>query len=231
MSLNQQIVRDKTEAIAAQLSIDEDAAFLRYAHSLVTGDSALNVDDSDLVDGGQDKQIDAITLSEKDDSLEVYVTQAKNAPSFSSNALIQLGNGLRWLFESSRTELNQLCNHTLRDRILEYRSLLSALGPSNIEIVVRFCSLGETKMLSDEFRQELERIRASYDAGTFERFSIEPWGADEIVSEARFYERRARRVDAEIKIRYDANTPSMIRYHSSDLKGLICFASVGSGKS
>jgi hypothetical protein len=227
MSLDEQIVRDKVAALSSQLAVEEDDAFLRYVHALITGDSVLNVDDSDIVDGGQDKQIDAITLAERDAGLQVFITQAKCSSSFGSNALIQLGNGLRWLFEEPRSTLARLANNALRDRILEYRSLQTEYGPSNIEIFVRFCSLGNASSISDEFNQELERIRTVYDTDTFERFSIEAWGATEIIREARGFERANRSVDADIKIRYDTNSPSLIRYHSSELKGLVCTVAGG----
>ena len=168
-----------------------------------------------------------MTLAERDAGLQVFITQAKTSSSFGSNALIQLGNGLRWLFEESRSNLAGLANSALRDRILEYRSLQTEYGPSNIEVFVRFCSFGDASATSDEFQQELERIRAAYDTDTFERFSIEPWGATEIIREARGFERANRSVDANIKIRYDTNSPSLIRYHSSELKGLVCTVSGG----
>lgn len=81
---------------------------------------------------------------------------------------------------------------------------------------------GSTTSLSDEFKQELQGIRAAYDTGTFESFSIEPIGADELVELSKIQERQTRRVDADIKIRYDANTPSLIKYFSQDLKGIVC---------
>jgi non-homologous end joining protein Ku len=73
MNLRQQMIQDRAEALAGQLHIDIDAAFMRLVHSLVTGKSTHDFDPNDVVDGGQDKQIDLITIEEDDESTDVYV--------------------------------------------------------------------------------------------------------------------------------------------------------------
>jgi hypothetical protein len=144
MNLRQQIIQDRAEALAGQLHIDIDAAFMRLVHSLVTGKSTHDFDLNDIVDGGQDKRMDLITIEGDDESTDVYVIQSKHTTSFSSNALIQLHNGLNWLFERSRKDIDTLANKALRDKILEYRATLSSLGPSNIRVHVRFVANGST---------------------------------------------------------------------------------------
>jgi hypothetical protein len=44
MNLRQQIIQDRAEALAGQLHIDIDAAFMRLVHSLVTGKSTHDFD-------------------------------------------------------------------------------------------------------------------------------------------------------------------------------------------
>jgi non-homologous end joining protein Ku len=90
MNLRQQIIQDRAEALAGQLHIDIDGAFMRLVHSLVMGKSTHDFDPNDVVDGGQDKQMDLITIEEDDESTDLYVIQSKHTTSFSSNALIQL---------------------------------------------------------------------------------------------------------------------------------------------
>lgn len=111
---------------------------------------------------------------------------------------------------------------SLRDKIIEYRNVQANLGPSNIRVSVRFVTNGLTGGLSDEFNQELALIRSEYDNDTFDQFSIEPLGCDELVDLSKAQERQTRRVDAEITIRYDANNPSLIKYYAQKLKGLVC---------
>ena len=110
----------------------------------------------------------------------------------------------------------------LRDKILEYQATLSNLGPSNIRVHVRFVANGSTQELSEEFKQELAAIRADYDNNTFEHFSIEALGCDELIDLSKAQERQTRRVDANLRLRYDTNNPSLIKYYSQDLKGLVC---------
>jgi uncharacterized membrane protein len=51
-NVRQQIIGDEVDGVAALLGLSEDAAFLRFAHHLLTGRSLHAFDDDDLVDGG-----------------------------------------------------------------------------------------------------------------------------------------------------------------------------------
>jgi hypothetical protein len=222
MSLRQQIIRDRVEQMEQLLGVNKDEAFLRLAHSLITGVSIHGFEEGDLTDGGQDKQIDTITIDEENNQATVYIIQAKNTDGFSSNSLIQMKNGLNWLYKSPRAEIRTLSNIPFKDKILEYRALQTSIGPSNIKVFVRFVTCGQTSDLSDEFKQELRAISNEFDNNTFERFSCEPVGSDELVRLINIQEKKERRINAEIKIKYDANNPSLIKYYSEDLKGLVC---------
>lgn len=222
MNLRQQIIKDRTDALTHLLRVTDDEAFMRLAYSLVTSRSVHTFDLYDVVDGGQDKQMDILAIEQDGESADVYILQTKNTTSFSSNSLIQLANGLKWVFQRSRKELDTLSNIALRDKIVEYRALLNSLGPSNIRVHVYFVTNGSTAELSDEFNQEIRAIRTDYAGGTFESFIIEAIGCDELTELSKFQERQTRRVDADIKIRYDTNNPSLIKYYSQDLKGLVC---------
>ncbi len=225
MNLRQQLINDRVEALAHALSLPPDQAFLRLAHSIVTTQSVHGFDKADLVDGGQDKQVDTITIVQDDDEAIVYIISAKNTDSFSSNAIIQMRNGLDWVFNKPKGDIATLSNAKFRDRINDLRSLLGGLGYSNVSISVVFVTNGLTADLSDEFKQEQKHILDKYDNGTFARFSFEPWGADELVSRLNALEKRNKKIDADIPIRYDANNPSLIKYHAEGLKGLICSTS------
>lgn len=222
MNLRQQIVDEQIESVASLLGVSRDEAFVRLTQSLLVGESLHAFDSDDLVEGGQDKQLDVISIKEEGGSADIYLIQVKNTDSFSSNALIQMGNGLRWVFERPRAELSALANTALRDKIYEYRSVQNSLGPSNIRIHVAFVTNGLTSDISGEFEQERRGILNTFANGTFELFNIRAYGADELVSLLNAQERRDRRIDARIRIKYDANTPSLIRYHSQGLKGFVC---------
>lgn len=222
MNLRQQIIANRVDELASTLGIEVTDAFMRLAFALVTGRSVHAFDLSDIVDGGQDKQMDVFAIVEQGDSADVFIVQTKYTDSFSSSALIQLGNGLRWVFQRPRKDLDSLTNTALRDKILEYRALQSTLGPSNIRVHVRFVTNGDASALSSEFLQELKGIREAYGNDTFEAFTIDPIGFNELTDLSKMQERQTRRVDAELKVKYDANNPSLIKYYAQDLQGLVC---------
>lgn len=200
MNLRQQIVEDEVEQVAELLGLPEDPAFLRFAHHLLTGRS-LHAFDDDLVDGGQDKQIDAITVDADDSAADVWILQAKNSPSFSSNALVQMGNGLRWILQTPKKEVETLGNQALKDKILQFRSVRSELGPSNLRVHVAFAATGSTQTLSDEFEQEMRAIRDAYSGDVFESFEIRVYGHDELLSLLKERDRKTKSIDADLKIR------------------------------
>ncbi len=222
MNLRQQIIQDHIDKTIKLLNVDKDIAFLRFSHSLITGVSVHSFDLDDFVDGGQDKQIDIITIDEASDRADVYILQVKNTDSFSSNALIQMRNGLNWIFNKTRKDVLTLKNVEFKDKILEYRALQSNLGPSNIRIFVGFVTNGISSEISDEFKQERQTINDEYDNDTFEEFEFVTYGADELVTLLKVQQRQTRRIDAEIRMKYDANNPSLIKYYAQDLKGLVC---------
>lgn len=144
MNLRQQIINERIAKTAKLLNIEEGVAFLRYAHSLITDRSIHVFDQADLVDGGQDKQIDVFTIDQDDKEATVYLLQVKNTITFSSNALIQMHNGLNWIFTKQRKDVEQLKNIKFKDKIIEYRSILGDIGPANITVVVAFIANGKT---------------------------------------------------------------------------------------
>ena len=223
MTLRQQIVEDRIDSAADLLGVDRGVAFLRFSHALVTGQSLHAFDETDIVDGGQDKQIDTIYISEEEgERADIYILQVKNTSTFSSNALIGLSNGLNWFFQTRRQELDTLANKALRDKIIEFRNTQFDLGPSNIRVYVRFIVNGDTSTLSDEYNQEANKLISEYDNDTYDLFDFSTLGSDELVELLNQEERHSRRVDGQLKIKYDANNPSLIKYHSQGLKGLVC---------
>jgi hypothetical protein len=119
MNLRQQIIQERIVKTASLLNVGEDLAFLRYAHSLITDRSIHAFNQTELTEGGQEKQIDTFTIDQDDEDATIYILQVKNTNSFSSNALIQMRNGLDWIFRKNRTDINQLQNIRFRDKILE----------------------------------------------------------------------------------------------------------------
>jgi AIPR protein len=91
----------------------------------------------------------------------------------------------------------------------------------------RFSALSKrfkvAETLSDEFEQELSVIRERYsDEDLFESFDIRAYGHDELNALLRARDRRAKSIDADLKIRYDVNKPSVISYRADELRGFVC---------
>ena len=223
MNIRQQIVESNIEATKKHLGLTDDSdAFLVFGHSLFTDKSIHSFDEYDNVDGGQDKQIDAITIEEKGGEGLIYISQVKNTDSFSSNNIIKIRNGLNWIFNKRKSEIETITNIRFKDKIKEVRDLQADLGPSNIQVKVAYITYGLSSEISNECLQERKTILEEYDNDTFDSFSIDLIGADEIVDLINSQEKKNKKISAEIKIKYDANSPSLIKYHSHGLKGIIC---------
>lgn len=224
MNLHQQLILQRIEKTAQDLGLPEDLAFIRFTHSLIVGKSMHSFDEDDLIDGSQEKQIDCITIEEDEDNATVYIFQFKNSDSFSSNTLILMRNGLEWIFNKSQSDIKQLSNLKFKDRILEYRTLQRELGPSNLKIFVIYVTMGISASLSEEFKQEIKTINDQYDNNTFAEFQLQIWGAEELVGRMNAIEKNDRKIDADIRINYDANNPSLIKYYHamSGLRGVVC---------
>lgn len=223
MDIREQIVEDQIEKLNLNLGLnDVNKAFQIFGHSLFIDNSVHSYDDNDDVDGGQDKQIDNITVEQKDGEGIIYITQAKNESSFSSNSLIQIRNGLNWVFNKKRADIDTLTNIKFRDKIKECKDLISLIGPSNIELKIAYITNALSTNISDECLQEIKSIREQFDNDTFSKFSFEMIGAIEIVDRLNAQEKKNKKIHADIQIRYDTNSPSLIKYHSHGLKGIIC---------
>ena len=222
MTVRQQIVEDHIEKTAKILGITEDNAFLIFAHSLFTDKSIHSFDPSDNVDGGQDKQIDAISIDEINDEAFIYVSQVKNEDNFSSNSVIQIRNGLEWLLLKKNSDVDTLSNKKFKDKIKLIREIRSKIGSSNIHFIVRYVCKGVSSKASEEVNQELKTILDSFDNDTYGSFKFELVGSDEIVSVLNSQDKKNKKINCDIKIVYDTNNPSLIRYQSQGLKGVIC---------
>jgi hypothetical protein len=224
MNLRQQIIADHIEKTASKLNVSNDKAFQIFGHSIFTDNSIHSFNPNDDVDGGQDKQIDSITIEESSDEATIYITQVKNEDSFSSNRIIHIRNGLQWLFEKPINDVNTITNIKFKDKIKDYRATQSNLGPSNINIKVAYITNGLSSELSGECIQEIKTITDTYDNDTFSSFTFDIIGSSELVDIINAQEKKNKKINCEIKILYDTNNPSLIKYHSQGLKGIICSA-------
>jgi hypothetical protein len=178
----------------------------------------------EIVDGGQDKQIDIIKIDDDEGRgyAHIYIIQAKNTAGFSSNTLIQMRNGLSWIFERPRSDYHNIGNHAFANKIDEIRQLRIDYGASNIEVSVFFVTTGNTQDLSHEFLQEKKVLMDTYSNLGFSDFSFQEIGALELVEVLNESERAKRQIDVDISIVYDVNRPSLLQYSTRDTRALIC---------
>lgn len=225
LSLRQQLIQSRIEEAADQLSLKPDDAFMRVVYSAVLNRSITDVQSGDLVDGGQDKQIDVISISTTEDEAVIHILCIKNEKSFQSNVLIQLRNGLDWIFAKSMKDVKGLSNGPFKERIENVRDLMKEFFPSNISVKVRYVTNGDTDNISDEVIQEKGTIKQFYDTGTFRQFDCQLWGADELVEAFQQLEKFSKKVNWDLPIVYDKNVGSLIKIHSANIRGMICTVS------
>lgn len=226
MSLRQSIIDDRLQDLCKEYGDPADLAFTRFAYGVLTATDYDELPPEDIVDGGQDKQIDVITVEEdaQAETASILIMQAKNSPSFSSNAITLLGNGLSWVFEKPKSQYEVLQNVPFVRKIQEIREIRNRLGPSNMRVAVFFVTKGKTDTLSQEFMAETEELRAKFSAGAFAEFALTIVGSSELVDLLAKQERSQKQIDDDLPIIYDRNKPSFIQYRSHGLTGLICTA-------
>ena len=226
ITLRQSIIDDRLDEYVQMSGDKPDLAFTKLAYSILRDCDYDELQPEEIVDGGEDKQLDVISIEE--DSLsgiaDVLILQTKNTTSFSSTALTLLGNGLSWVFEKRKSQYQGLRNIPLVRKIDEIREFRNRSGPSNMSIRVIFVTKGDASKLPKEFSDETEEIRTKYKAGGFLAFDIAALGAWELVELLGEQERRQRQIDDKLPILYDLNKPSYIRYSTQEMNGYICTA-------
>src|ERR1051325_10456461 len=95
----EQLILDRISNIKDAHGVVEDTAFLRYVYSMVfnTRYDDPRIED-DTVDGSADKGIDIIRIDEDRGQAFVTVLQVKNTHGFGGTNMVQLKDGLDWLF-------------------------------------------------------------------------------------------------------------------------------------
>ena len=224
MSIRQALVDDNVETVKIKLGkTKDDDAFLRYAVSMLTGESLFDFEQQDLVDGGHDKQIDTITIQEDNGSATITIIQAKYTKSFESDIIVKMKNGLDWIFTTKREEYKQLKNKALVDRIDDVRNTQRTLGPSNLSIDVYYVTNAEdSKNISNECSDEIKKIETVYDNDTYNSFSFNLISSDELIDIQEMTNVKSKNIDIDIPVIYDVNNPSIINYQQSGVQSIIC---------
>lgn len=222
--IRQTWIEEETEKVASELNEKIDMAFLMFGAATILDVSPSEIEAVDIVDGGQDKQIDYIHIEDDEDKghASINIIQAKNSKGFSSNTVIQVRNGLDWIFERPKSEIEQLENAAFKEKINEIRSLRSDYGAANISVQVYHITNGDKSKLSHEYLQEAKVLSDKYGNLGFADFLLDQLGAHELVELMNAGDRAKRKVDIDIPIIYDTNTASLIEYSQGDTKSVVC---------
>ncbi len=199
-------------------------AFQSFVTAMLFNVDYEDIQPEEIVDGGFDKQIDVIRVEDDDakGSAHIHIIQAKNTGGFSSNTLIQMANGLSWIFERPMVEVNTLENNKFRDKISEVRSLRKDYGTSNISVTLYYITVGDGNNLSAEYLQEKRAIQARYKELGFANFEIRELGAFELFEMLNSSQKIDRTVDIDMHLVYDMNRNSIIEYGQGETRALIC---------
>lgn len=155
------IILEKVKKYCEENLIENnDLGFLKYVNELFLAGSNVETRDLDecIVDGQGDKQIDLIQI-EEDERTIIRIIQVKKTKGFESNVVILLQNGLDWVFNTDREEIEKLRNDSFKDRILEVRDVFSNHKKRSISVEVLYVTLGKvTDILeNDEINEEIKK--------------------------------------------------------------------------
>ena len=223
--IRQNWIEEQTLHLKKELKLKKsDEAFLWLVISLLLDISPDQIEPEDIVDGGQDKQIDFIHIDDNQDKgyAEILLVQAKNTDGFSSNAVIKIENGIDWIFERPIDDVKKLKNKSFRDKIEEIRQLRISYGASNLSIKVYHITNGNKSTLSDEYIEQSKKLLDKYSNLGFDTFIFDQLGAHELVELINESEKVKKQINISVPVIYDVNRASVMEFSQGDTKAFVC---------
>lgn len=218
------IEEEVEEVQALDTHATADAAFQTLAASLLFDIGYGDLDPSEIVDGGQDKQIDVIRIidDETKSFTHIHIIQAKHQSGFGSNTLIQMRNGLNWIFGKPMADVQTLTNERLKNKIVEIRDIRRNYGSAGLNISVYYVSMGDSEDLAQEYIQERSTLINEFSNLGFYDFKMFEIGAFDLVNLLNSNQQRSRQIDVDMHLVYDVNRNSIMEYGVGDTQALIC---------
>lgn len=223
-TLRKQMLEDRIKHVANLLDISEDQAFMRVSYALILNASYDDANYSmDVVDGGDDKQIDIVRIDESSDNAIIHFIQVKNSSKYKGTTVVQMRDGLEWALRSPEHKYEQITNNDLVLKINAIRELSGRLGMRRLDICVHYVAKGDTSNLSPDFRKEIQHTLDMYlESGEFLNFSFKVWGVNELIEKYYENEEESARIDASIPIYFTPYAPSYSQYRAGAIKAAIC---------
>lgn len=208
---------------------DTGGGFLEWVYDVLFELEEDEIPSDELIEGSGEKQIDVLRVEDDADTntARVFLLQTKATGGFSENVVVLISNGISTILETSKSELKKIKNQTLAAKILEIRELLQKYGPSAIEFVVVYATLGNSGDIGSETKAEVKRIKKKLKSTGFKSVSFELMGAIELYDLCWRKRTSDRIVNQDIKIVYDVNRASIIEFQTDDYKAVVCTVSGG----
>jgi len=226
LKMRQTWIQEKTQQTKDLYDYDDISdAFQDLVLSLIFDIGIDDIDNEEVVDAPQDKQIDIIHIEKDDDEkyAHVHILQVKNSSGFKSTVITKMKNGLYWLFSAGEKEYKQLNNVQFVNKIQEFRELRLKLGQSKISVTVYYVTYGNSSSLSPEYLQERRSLEQTYQNFGFAKFEFKEIGAFELFDFNKKSEQSKRKIEKyTLPIVYDVNKPSIINYSTSATRSMIC---------
>ena len=224
IKIRQNWIEEEAERCGKELGESPDTGFLYLVSSLLLDCAPADIEAEDIVDGGQDKQIDVIHIEDDREKghADITIVQAKKADGFSSNIAIQIRNGLDWVFERPKAELKGLKNSVFQAKIEEVRALRANYGASSLAVRVYHVTNGDKSSLSAEYLEEAKVLKDKYGSLGFGTFIFDQLGAHELIEVLNVGAKAKRKIDLELPILYDINRASLMEFSQGDTKSFVC---------
>jgi len=224
LEFRKQMLENRIKNISSILDIPEDKAFMQLVYALLFNTQYDDPDyDTDLVDGGGDKQIDIIRIEESQGQATIHLIQVKNSAAYMGTVIVQMRDGLSWIFKRPDDQYTQLINRDFALKISEIRELSGRLGLRNLAVYVHYIAKGDTARLSPDFKQEIQNTKNVYaDSNEFKVFEFKVWGINELIDRWYEIEQEKSRIDVDLNIFYLWNIPTYLQHTVSSIKSAIC---------
>jgi len=221
LAIQRNFINIKIENLAKFLLVNKDEAFTYLSSALLLDLDENYIDDDIVIDDEGDKQIDIISITEFDNKRIIDLVQTKKETGFSSNVVIQISNGLHWIFAAKPQEIKKLKNIKLRNKINEIRKIWDA----NTYVNVHYCTLGDVEEISKEAHEQADEIKNTYGKLFNGQFSFAFDGAQDLYELIQQRERVSKVVEEKINYDFHQDTANMLDYYIQNFSGAICTVS------
>ncbi|MEQ9505395.1 MAG: AIPR family protein [Hyphomonas sp.] len=229
LELKRQFLEDELELFADESGLTPDVAFMHWFYRVYFDlDEDEDVPADEIVDGTGERQVDLfrIDIDDAEQRSHIWIVQNKVSQGFGANTVSLMKTGLDFIFKVKREKVLALKNKRFRQKILETRDIIKQYGNNNIVVSCLYVTLGDDSCVPEEAQENAENILSEYAEGkVFGDFTFTFCGVHELDRILNIRRNRARKVDYDLPIAYDANRPSIIEFQSAGVGSLLCTVS------